>query len=80
MLGPDQVRERGKRKWLDAGYILTTEQVLRFEIGNNSRLRTDCWGVGCAKVSAKVFPVCVGRWLAGFELWVCLWSLRWLRW
>ena len=30
----------------------------------------------CAKVSAKFFPVCVGKWLAGFELWGRLWSLH----
>lgn len=64
MLGPDQVRERGKRKWLDSGYILKSEQVLRFEIGYNSRLRTDCWGVGCAKVWQKFFlSVLAGGWL-----------------
>lgn len=44
MLGSDQVRERGKRKWLDSGYILKTELVVRFEVGYSSRWRADTWG------------------------------------
>ena len=64
MLGPDQVK-RGKRKWLDSGCILKTEQVLRFEIGYNSRVRTDCWGGACMQKLAQNFflSVLASGWL-----------------
>lgn len=54
MLGSDQVRERGKRKWLDSGYILKTELVVRFEVGYSSRWRADSWGAKERLVEARM--------------------------